>query len=112
MYQSVILPHFKRELKKYLKKHRGLEVDIITSLENFQKNEAVHIGNDIYKIRLKTSSLNKGKSNSFRMLLLVLEIDKIITPVTIFFKGDIDNLSYKEINNHLEIILSELKIIN
>lgn len=110
MYQVLFLPHFRNQLKNYLKKYRQLKTDVLDELENFDKRKYVCLGNNAYKIRLKSSDIPRGKSKSFRLILLVEEIDSIIVPVTLYFKGEREDISLKEINRHLNIIWFELKL--
>ena len=110
MYQIIILPSFKRELKRYIKKYRNLKDSIIETLENFHQDLYPHLGNNIYKIRLKTKDIPKGKSKSFRLIVLLIEIDKLLVPITIYFKGDQEDINKKELNNRLENALFELKL--
>lgn len=109
MYQIIIPPSFKRELKRYVKKYRNLKDSIIETLENFNQNLYPHLGNNIYKIRLKTKDISKGKSKSFRLIVLLIEVDKFLVPITIYFKGDQQDISKKELNDRLENVLFELK---
>ena len=57
------------------------------------------LGNDIYKIRLAISSKNKGKSGGARVLSFVQIIETTVLLFSIYNKGDIDNLSNKEIQD-------------
>lgn len=109
MYQIFFASHFIQQLKIYKKKHRSIKSDVIFILNHFNREQAVSLGNNIYKIRLKTKSIPKGKSKSFRLIIAVIEIDKIIVPIAIYFKGDFDNMSKNEINNHLNTTLFELR---
>ncbi|OGF22959.1 hypothetical protein A2Y83_05040 [Candidatus Falkowbacteria bacterium RBG_13_39_14] len=77
-------------------------------MENFDKNKFVHIGNNVYKIRLKCDEIAKGKSKSFRLIIFIVEDDNILVPITIYFKGECESIGKKELNNHLEMILLEL----
>lgn len=106
----IILPSFKRQLKPYLKKHQDLKEELIFCLENFDKKNAVFLGSNVYKIRLKIKNLNKGKNKSFRVLILLIESADQLIPISIFFKGDKENLSKKEINDSLEKALGELSL--
>jgi len=112
MYQPIILPHFKKQLKRYAKKYRHLKEAVISVLEDFNKRQHIHIGRNVYKVRLKTKDIARGKSKSFRMLVFVVEIDKYLVPICIYFKGDREDITKKEINDHLEIILFELRLRN
>ncbi len=109
MYQIIISPCFRKQLKNYAKKYRCLKNEVIFALENFDKQSSVHVGNNIYKIRIKTKDIPKGKSKSFRLIILIIEIEKFIVPIALYFKGDRENISKKEINNTMEMILFELR---
>ena len=110
MYQPIILPHFSRQFKKAAKKYRHLKMAVIEVLENFDKKRHVHLGHNIYKVRLKTKDVPRGKSKSFRLIILIIEIEKFIVPLVIYFKGNRQDISKIEINNHLEMILLELRL--
>lgn len=107
-FNTLVLPHFKKQLKAYCKKYRRLKETTEEILENFYKNQGIYLGNRLYKIRIATKDIPRGKSKSFRLIILLLELDTLIIPVTIYFKGDKENISNKEINQHLEIILDEM----
>ena len=110
MYQTIILLHFKRQLKLHTKKYRHLKKAVIKELEQFQKSKHTSLGGNIYKIRIKSKDIPKGKSKSFRLLILVMELEKYLVPITIYFKGDQEEITKKEINNHLETIVLELQL--
>lgn len=112
MSQFIILPHFYRQLKQLVKKYRHLKEAVIDVLENFDKNKQTHLGQNVYKIRLRTSDVSKGKSKSFRLIVLVVESGVYFVPITIYFKGDREDVSQKELNVHLETILLELQSQN
>ena len=109
MSQFIILPHFYRQLKKLVKKYRHLKAAVINVLENFDKKKQTHLGQNVYKIRLRTSDVSRGKSKSFRLIVLVVESGAYLVPIAIYFKGDREAISQKELNAHLETILLELR---
>lgn len=109
MYKYLITTHFKKQLKLYLKKYRSLKNDLIDTLKKFKKNQTAPLGKNIYKIRLKSSDIKRDKSKSFRLIIFILEVKKLIIPIAIYFKGDQQNIEKKEINYHMAIILEELK---
>jgi len=110
MYQPIILPHFRRQLKQHAKKYRRLKEAVIDTLEHFEKTQHVHIGNNVYKARVRSKDIQKGKSKSFRLIIFLIEKENYIVPLTLYFKGDQEDVSKKEINDHLEIIIFELRI--
>lgn len=43
------------------------------------------------------------------MVVLVVELGLFVVPITLYFKGDKQDISKKEINDHLEATFFELK---
>lgn len=109
MYRIVILPHFKRQAKPYTKKYRHLKDALVKALEQFQPDQQSALGNGVYKMRIQSKDIPKGKSKSFRLIVFVVELDMILVPIVLYFKGDQASISKSELNNHLEIILFELQ---
>ncbi len=109
MYRTIILPHFKRQLKELAKKYRHLDQAVIDCLESFRPDQHTAVGNSVYKIRLRSKDVARGKSKSFRMMALVIEADRYCIPIALYFKGDQQDMTKKELNDHLEIILFELR---
>lgn len=109
MLQPLLLPHFKKQLKKLLKKYPHLQNSLIETLEKFQKQNETHLGKNIYKVRLQSRDIHKGKRNSFRLIVLLLEVEGFLIPITLYFKGDLADIKKQEINDHLETILFELR---
>lgn len=109
MYRYLITEHFKKQLKTYLKKYRSLLDDVIGALKTFDKARAIPLGANTYKLLLASSDIAKGKSGAFRMIILVLEQDSIITPLTAYFKGDRADVSKREIMDHAEAIRREIE---
>jgi len=108
MYQFAILPHFKKQLKPLAKKYVGLKDDIIETLENINQHKGNHLGKNIYKLRIKLASSNKGKSGGFRLIIFIVETDEMIYPLAIYFKGDQDNIAKQEIEYHLSCVLDDI----
>lgn len=108
MYQYFISNYFKKQIKFYLKKHRNLLDELIKVLKDFQKENCVALGSNTYKIRLKTRDLSKGKSHSFRLVVLLIEVEKMITPLVVYFKGKKSNITKKEIIHHASEVRREL----
>ena len=108
MYKIIILPHFGKTLNFYAKKYRHIPEDVAQTLEGFRKDSAASLGQNVYKIRLRSRDLNKGKSKSFRLVVLVIEVENYLVPITIYFKGDQGDISKKEISDELEMIKFDL----
>lgn len=109
MYQSVILPHFTRQLQGYARKYRGLADAVADVLDDFHKEQHARLRGNLYKVRLRTKDVARGKSSAFRLIVLIIEVNNYILPVTLYFKGDQAGITKKELSHHLEIILFELQ---
>lgn len=111
MYQYLILPHFKKQLKQLSKKYRRLKDETVSTLKNFEKSKEQSLGNNLYKIRVKSKDIKRGKDKSFRLIVFIIEIQNYIVPITLYYKGDKKDMSVKEINSHLEIIILESRFL-
>ena len=101
--------HFIGQLKPLTKKHRHLKDDLISVLRNFDKGTSIALGNNLYKIRIKSSDIRKGKNKSFRLIIFVWQKKNTLVPIVLYFKGDKENISKKELICHVSIILNEIK---
>ncbi len=100
-------PNFKKEAKRLSKKYPSLKVELLDLFEELEVNPTLGIplGNDIYKIRLAISSKNKGKSGGGRVLTFVKRKDHIVLLFSIFSKGEVNNLTDKQIQDLINKIL-------
>lgn len=106
MYKIILSEHFRKQLKHLLKK----DIHIISSLEkclgDFEKNCGILIRKNVYKIRLARD--NSGKSSGYRMYLLLLEVDNILSPVCIYRRNEKGVLTSKELQFHIDKVQFEL----
>ena len=98
-YKIVLTDNFKKEAKKLIKKYTSLKAELASLFKELEENPTMGtpLGNDIYKIRLAISSKNKGKLGGARALSFVKVIQTTVLLFSIYSKGEIDNLSDKEI---------------
>lgn len=108
MYKVIIAKHFEKQIKFLKKKFFHVNIDVAESLDNFDENLAINIGKNVYKIRIKSTDMNRGKSGSFRCYILLIKIRNIISPICIYAKNDQETLQMTELNYHLELIKNEL----
>ena len=109
MRQTYLSDYFLRQLKPYLKKFKNLENDLISALKNFRPETATRLGQKLYKVRLKSGDLPKGKNKSFRIIIFMAGDKTLITPITIYFKSERHNISEKDIEYHLAMVLSGIQ---
>ncbi len=112
-----ITKSFSSAAKPLLKKYHSLSKDLL----NLEKEViatprlGVSLGQDIYKIRLKISSKGKGKSGGARVISFVettligvtekiSDEEFIVNLITIYDKGNVDNISDKELKELIKKI--------
>lgn len=106
--EYIITDHFKKHIKPLLKKFRFLLDDVIHELKRFNHRNAISLGSKLYKVRVKSSDLRKGKSHGFRLIIVVVSTDELISPVVLYFKSDRSDISFDEIQYHLAMIEREI----
>jgi hypothetical protein len=106
---------FKSAAKPLLKKYHSLSKDLLNLEKDLKKTPRLGtpLGKEAYKIRLKITSKGKGKSGGARVISLVettlvgyaevvSEEEVIVNLLTIFDKGDVDNISDKELKDLIQ----------
>lgn len=98
-YNIELTANFKKEAKKLIKKYPSLKQELKALFTLLETNPTMGtpLGNDIYKIRIAIASKNKGKSGGARVLSFVQVIQTTVLLFSIYSKGDVDNLTDKEI---------------
>ena len=66
-------PTFKRNLKKLSKKYRSIQADVQPIVEQLQQGQFAgdliqDIGYDVFKLRIKNSDIQNGKSGGYRFI--------------------------------------------
>ncbi|RUT00622.1 hypothetical protein DSM106972_073930 [Dulcicalothrix desertica PCC 7102] len=92
---------FKRRLRILSKKYRSVRSDIqptIAQLEigDFVGNQIAGTGNTVFKVRIRNSDIQKGKSGGYR-LIYQLESNTIVILLLIYSKSDQEDVTAEEI---------------
>jgi mRNA-degrading endonuclease RelE of RelBE toxin-antitoxin system len=103
-YNIELTDNFKKEAKKLIKKYASLRTEITELGKELAENPTMGtpLGNDVYKIRLSISSKNKGKSGGARIISFVKIINETVYLLSIYNKGEKNNISDKEIEQLLQ----------
>ena len=98
-YSIELSANFKKEAKRLIKKYPSLKTELAELFIELEDNPTTGtpLGNDIYKIRLAIASKNKGKSGGARILSFVKVMQTTVLLFSIYSKGEMDNLTDKEI---------------
>jgi mRNA-degrading endonuclease RelE of RelBE toxin-antitoxin system len=98
-YRIELTDNFKKEAKRLAKKYPSLKTELAELFAELEENPTLGtpLGNDIYKIRLAVASKNKGKSGGARVLSFVKVTETAVLLFSIYSKGEVDNLTDKQI---------------
>jgi mRNA-degrading endonuclease RelE of RelBE toxin-antitoxin system len=104
---------FEEELYKLSKRFRKIRSDIQPVLEQLQQGNVVGdrmagVGEEyaIYKVRVRNSNIQKGKSAGYRLIYQV-ESPTSILLLTIYVKSDKEDISVNEIREILDEFYSD-----
>ncbi len=109
-YKVGLIEESKKDIKNLAKKYPLIQKDIfniVDSLEVDPTGVGVHLGKNIYKIRLKNSSVKKGKSGGFRVIYYVVTEEFEVLILKIYSKNYIDNVYDEEILKILAKVLEK-----
>lgn len=90
---------FDKNLKKHAKKYPFIKTDFAEFLESLAKNpeQGIALGNNSYKIRMKITGKNKGKSGGARIISHIVVHNEIVYLLTIYDKSEYSAVSDKQI---------------
>jgi mRNA-degrading endonuclease RelE of RelBE toxin-antitoxin system len=103
---------FQKSLKHLKKKFKNTVKDISRIFSQLE-NEAPlgipipHIGVPVYKVRVRNTSIPKGKSGGFRLIYKFDEENGIITPMFLYSKSEKPDATIKEIQETLKYLDDE-----
>ena len=91
--------NFKKSAKKLSKHYKSLKKDLQIFLNDLEKNpkQGVPLAQGLYKIRVKNSDNNKGKSAGYRIITYSIIKDEIFL-VDIYSKSQMENLAEEVID--------------
>jgi len=102
---KVIPSHrFLKDVKTLSKKYKSIKNDIDDMSELLRANprSGTDLGKGLYKIRLKSSDMARGKRGGFRIIYYLLTQDKKIYLLTIFSKTEVENIDLNKLHEILE----------
>lgn len=109
IYRVIIARHFEKQCTLLKKKYPCVLADIKKVLHDFRKESARSLGVRLYKIRVRSTDIRRGKSGGFRAIVLLIEVERILIPVAIYAKSDRETLSEKELEYHLSMVIFEIR---
>ena len=114
--QIALTPRFKKDLRELAKRYRSIRSDLQPLIEQLQAGEIpgdriAGVKYQVFKVRLKNSNLQKGKSGGYRVIYY-LKTDQEIILTTIYSKSDISDVSNEIIEEAIAQYDQEIQIVD
>lgn len=99
---------YNKAVKKLKKRFSHIEVDVDSFFERISTLDelGMHLGDNVYKVRIANSDKNSGKSGGYRLISYLKLVDNEIYLLFIYDKSDFENIGENEIDS---LILSSIK---
>jgi mRNA-degrading endonuclease RelE of RelBE toxin-antitoxin system len=96
-------PTFNRNLRSLAKKYRNIRNDIQPVIEQLERGELLGdkisgIGYEVFKLRVRNSDIQKGKSGGYRLIYYVKTTNGIIL-LTVYTKSEQADIADDEIRS-------------
>ncbi|MEG3896875.1 MULTISPECIES: type II toxin-antitoxin system RelE/ParE family toxin [unclassified Microcoleus] len=103
--QIELTPRFQRDLRTLGKRYRNIRNDIQPVIEQLQAGELPGdripgMEYEIFKVRIKNSDIQKGKSAGYRAIYYLKTSDSIVL-VTIYSKSDLSDIAAETVREIL-----------
>jgi len=107
-----LTPRFQRDLRDLAERYRSIRLDLQPLMEQLQLGETpgdrvTGIKYQIFKVRLKNSNIQKGKSGGYRVIYYLKTETEIIL-ATIYSKSDLSDVS----NHVIEEAIAQYEALN
>lgn len=92
---------FQQDVRELSKKYRHIRSDLETTLKEISEgnligNQISGVGYPVFKVRIKNSDIDKGKSGGYRLIYYV-QSSEVIIMITIYSKSDQADISANQI---------------
>jgi len=107
-YNLIPTDEFKKNVKNLYKKYINIKNDIEELAKELSKNPylGTELSNNTYKIRIKNTDNNKGKSAGYRVITYIVDKDKTIFLISIYSKSKQDNIIDTELQNLIKTLIT------
>jgi mRNA-degrading endonuclease RelE of RelBE toxin-antitoxin system len=95
--EIALTPRFQRDLRELAKRYRSIRSDVQPLIDQLQASEIpgdriAGIKYQVFKVRIKNSNIQKGKSGGYRVIYYLKNAQGIIL-TTIYSKSDLTDVS-------------------
>ena len=99
--------YFKKQLKKLKNKYPHVKDDLLASVTSFDPANEISIGRSIYKIRVRSQDMQKGKSGGFRSYIYFYRKKNLLLPLCIYPKSETESITENELRYHFDQVIQE-----
>lgn len=103
--------YFKKQLKQLKKKYLNIKVDLLKRLKNLNIENEISIGHCIYKIRIASRDMKKGKSGGFRAYIYLYVKKDLLVPLCIYAKSEREAITEDELRYHFNKNIEEVVLL-
>lgn len=91
---------YRKSYKKLLKQYKNIGNDVDNFIDSIHIRDdlGIELKSNIFKVRIKNSDKNKGKSAGYRLISYLAIVDNQLHLLYIYDKGKIENLTENEID--------------
>lgn len=100
--------HFKRQLKKLQKKYPHIKEDLLMVVDDLNLQNEVAIGRSIYKIRVPSTDMQRGKSGGFRSYMYLYVKKELLVPLCMYPKSETESITENELKYHFDQTMQEI----
>ena len=100
--------YFKKQLKKLKKKYPHVKEDLLNTIEEFDPDNEISIGRSIYKMRIASRDMHKGKSGGFHAYLYMYVKKNLLLPLSIYPKSATESITENELKHHFDRTIEEM----
>ena len=105
--EMIYTSEFKRNIRCLAKKYRHIRADVEPVIEPLHSGEILgdqipRIEYKLYKIRVRNTDVQKGKSGGYRLIYCLCETTNQIVLVTVYSKSEQGDVSAEQIRRMLE----------
>jgi mRNA-degrading endonuclease RelE of RelBE toxin-antitoxin system len=91
---------YKKSYKKLSKQYKNIQSDIDNFINSIHSKDdlGIELRSNIFKVRIKNSDKNKGKSAGYRLISYLAIVENELQLLYIYDKSKIENLTENEID--------------
>jgi len=103
-YKVIPTPEFIKNVKTLKKKYKNIKNDVLELVNQLEENPTMgtELGNNTFKIRVKNSDINKGKSAGYRVITYLISKEYELYLVAIYSKSEKENILDFELKKMIE----------